>query len=171
MGNANNELVNDRNFAARTPPCDLWKTWMGTYHEILASKGVTDIAQSFDNLRPANVAQREFDSPTTDRQYGPDFKFCDQKVTAWIRTDVKYDSQCEEKEIDTRNGFLATAETPAQFKEMKKFVKLPDFKPEPAEELAKDRGIPSPRTTRARGRSRFRSPTFRTVARSALRSR
>lgn len=142
VGNANNDLVNDRTFASANATVRLWKNWMGTYHEILASKGVTDIAQTFDNLRPPNVAQREFDSPTTDRQFGPDFKYCDQKVTAWIRTDVKYDSQCEEKEIDTRNGFLATAETPAQFKEMKKFVKLPDFKPEPAEELAKDRGIP-----------------------------
>ncbi|MBK9611826.1 transglycosylase domain-containing protein [Candidatus Amarobacter glycogenicus] len=142
VGNANNELVNDRSFASANATVRLWKTWMGTYHELLASRGVTDIAQGFDGIRPGNVAQRSFESAATDRTVGPDFKYCEQTVTSWVRTDVKYDSQCEEKEIDTRNGFLATAETPAQFKEMKKFVKLPGFKPEPAKELAKERGIP-----------------------------
>jgi hypothetical protein len=85
--------------------------------------------------------------------YGPDFKYCDQQVSAWVRTDVTYASQCEEKEIDTRNGLLATPDTPAAFREVKKFVKLPSFKPEPAKELAKERGIPIAPTEKSNGQA------------------
>ncbi|WP_322819305.1 hypothetical protein, partial [Tepidiforma sp.] len=85
---------------------------------------------------------REFQTPATDRNLGPDFKYCDQVVTAWVRTDVTYESQCEEKEVDSRNGLLATDSTPAEFRKIAKFVKLPAFKPELAEELAKKRDIP-----------------------------
>ena len=151
VGNANNELVNDRQFASANATVRLWKSWMGQYHELLASRGITDIAEGFGDIQPSNVAFRSFDSPTTDRTYGPDFKYCDQQVTAWVRTDVTYESQCEEKEIDTRNGLLATPDTPAAFRELKKFVKLPTFKPEPAIELAKEKGIPIAPTEKSNG--------------------
>lgn len=142
VGNATNELVNDRQFAAANTTVRLWKNWMGYYHESLAARGVPDIGKSFADLQPPNVAQREFQTPATDRNLGPDFKYCDQVVTAWVRTDVTYESQCEEKEIDSRNGLLATESTPAEFRKVAKFVKLPAFKPELAEELAKKRDIP-----------------------------
>lgn len=142
VGNATNELVNDRQFAAANTTVRLWKNWMGYYHEALAAHGVPDIGKSFADLQPPNVAQRDFQTPATDRNLGPDFKYCDQVVTAWVRTDVTYESQCEEKEIDSRNGLLATESTPAEFRKIAKFVKLPAFKPELAEELAKKRDIP-----------------------------
>ncbi len=153
VGNATNENVNDRQFASANATVRLWKSWMGQYHELLASRGVTDIAEGFSDIQPSNVALRGFDSPATDRTYGPDFKYCDQQVTAWVRTDVTYESQCEEKEIDTRNGLLSTPDTPAAFRELKKFVKLPTFKPEPAKELAKERGIPIAPTEKSNGQA------------------
>jgi membrane peptidoglycan carboxypeptidase len=148
VGNATNELVNDRSFAAANATLKLYKNYMGMYHSWLVSKGVTDITKDFSDLRPKNVAQREFESPTTSTGLPGG---CDQKVTAWVRTDVTYESECEEKEIDTRNGFLATDETPAQFRAMKKFVKLPAFKPEPAIELAKEMNIPIAPTEKSNG--------------------
>ncbi|MGE3076932.1 MAG: transglycosylase domain-containing protein [Dehalococcoidia bacterium] len=151
VGNATNEIVNDSAYASANATVRLWKSWMGEYHELLASRGVTDIAEGFDDIRPPNVAYRSFETPATDRVLGPDFKYCDQVVTAWVRTDVTYESQCEEKEIDTRNGLLATADTPAAFRELKKFVKLPTFKPEPAKELAKEFGIPIAPTEKSNG--------------------
>jgi len=141
VGNATNELVNDRQFAAANTTVRLWKTWMGTYHSILTSRGVTDVGKGFDDIRPANVALMSFATPATDRTLG-DPKYCDQTVTAWVRTDVTYASQCEEREIDTRNGFLAGPNTPAQFRQTRKFVKLPGFKADLAETLAKERSIP-----------------------------
>ncbi|MGB4862259.1 MAG: transglycosylase domain-containing protein, partial [Tepidiformaceae bacterium] len=151
VGNANNDLVNDRQFASANATVRLWKTWMGQYHELLASRGVTDIAEGFDDIRPPNVALQSFQSPTTDRQYGPNFGYCNQFVQAWVRTDVTYASQCEEREIDSRNGLLATADTPAAFREVKKFVKLPSFKPDAAIELARARGIPIAPTEKSNG--------------------
>ncbi|MEO8541570.1 MAG: transglycosylase domain-containing protein [bacterium] len=150
VGNANNELVNDRAFASANATVHLWKSWMGEYHSALKARGVTDIAQGFSDLQPPNVAQRSFETPATDRTLGEP-KYCDQTVTSWVRTDVTYASQCEEREIDTRNGFLATADTPAQFKETKKFVKLPTFEPNSAVELAKERGIPIAPTEKSNG--------------------
>ncbi|HEX6030635.1 MAG TPA: hypothetical protein VFY90_04320, partial [Tepidiformaceae bacterium] len=76
-----------------------------------------------------------------------------QKVTGWVRTDVKYESQCEEKEIDTRNGYLASEKTPAQFRALRKFVKLPEFHPELAIELAKRFNIPIAPTEKSTGES------------------
>lgn len=142
LGNATNELVNDRQFAAARATIRTWKGWMGYYHETLTARGVGDIGLNFDDLRPANVAQREFETPATDRIYGPDFAYCDQKITGWMRTDVTYESQCEEVEIDSRNGYLAGDNTPQQFRAKKKVVKLPGFKADLAEELAASRGIP-----------------------------
>ncbi len=151
VGNATNELVNDRQYASADTTIWLWKNWMGTYHSLLVKKGVGDVGKGFDDLRPANVAQRTFETPATDRVLEKPFKFCDQTVTAWVRTDVKYESQCEEKEIDTRNGYLATDDTPAQYREKKKFVKLPEFKKELAEELAKEMNIPIAPTEKSTG--------------------
>jgi membrane peptidoglycan carboxypeptidase len=148
VGNATNELVNDRSFAAANATLKLYKNYMGMYHASLVSKGVTDITRGFTDLRPKNVAEREIESPTTSQGLPGG---CDQKVTAWVRTDVTYESACEEKEIDTRNGLLATDDTPAQYREMKKFVKLPAFKPEPAIELAKEMNIPIAPTEKSNG--------------------
>ncbi len=142
LGNATNELVNDRQFAAARATIRTWKGWMAYYHETLTARGVAGIGLGFDDLRPSNVAQREFDTPTTDRIYGPDFKYCDQKVSGWIRTDVTYESECTEVEIDSRNGYLAGDNTPQQFRVKKKVVVLPGFKDDLAEKLAEDRGIP-----------------------------
>jgi hypothetical protein len=112
---------------------------MGEYHSYLQRQGKFSTPQGFDSLRPKNVAQKEFQSPTTENKMAGG---CDQMVTAWVRTDVTYDSPCEEKEIDSRNGLLASDQTPAQFRVMRKFVKLPDFKPDAAEALAKEKNIP-----------------------------
>jgi len=151
VGNATNELVNDRQFAAANTTVRLWKNWMGTYHSLLVKKGVGDVGKGFEDLRPANVAQRGFQSPATDRILAQPFQYCDQTVTSWVRTDVTYESQCEEKEIDTRNGFLASDDTPSQFRETKKFVKLPAFKADLAQELAKSFGIPIAPTEKSTG--------------------
>jgi peptidoglycan glycosyltransferase len=153
VGNANNELVNDRAFASANATVRLWKSWMGAYHSALAARGVGDITKGFSDLQPSNVGQRSFETPATDRVLGPDFKYCDQTVTAWVRTDVTYASQCEEKEIDTRNGFLASDQTPAQFRETKKFVKLPTFAPEGVAALAKEKGIPIAPTEKSTGQT------------------
>jgi membrane peptidoglycan carboxypeptidase len=151
VGNATNELVDDSDFASADTTIWLWKNWMGTYHSLLVKKGVGDVGKGFDDLRPANVAQRSFETPATDRVLEKPFKYCDQTVTAWVRTDVTYESQCEEKEIDTRNGYLATEDTPAQYRATKKFVKLPEFKKELAEELAKAMDIPIAPTEKSTG--------------------
>ena len=151
VGNATNENVNDAAYAAANTTVRLWRTWMGTYHSLLTERGVGDVGKGFEDLRPSNVAQKSFDTPATDRTLEKPFKYCEQSVTAWVRTDVTYESQCEEKEIDTRNGYLATDETPAQFREKKKFVKLPEFKKDLAEELAKELSIPIAPTEKSTG--------------------
>ena len=153
VGNANNDLVNDRAFASANATVHLWKSWMGAYHSALKARGVTDIAQDFSDLQPKNVTRGSFSTPATDRVLGPDFKYCDQVVTGWYRTDVTYESQCESREIDTRNGFLASDQTPPQFRETKKFVKLPTFEPGPAIALARARGIPIAPTEKSTGQS------------------
>ena len=151
VGNATNELVNDRSFASANATVFLFKTWMGTYHSLMKAQGAIPAEyQGFSDLQPSNVARREVESVATDRGLKGG---CDQRVSGWVRTDVKYASQCEEKEIDTRNGFLAGENTPAQFRAMRKFVKLPSFKPELARELARSRGIPIAPTERSTGQS------------------
>jgi len=149
VGNANNDLVNDRAFASANATVWLWKSWMGAYHEALTARGVTDIAKTFDDIRPKNVALASFSTPATDRTLGGGY--CSQTVTAWQRTDVKYESQCESREIDTRNGFLASDQTPPPFRETKMFVKLPGFKADLALILARARGIPIAPTERSTG--------------------
>lgn len=151
VGNADKSLVRDgpgANYAAANTTIHLFKNWMGEYHAYLQRRHVLSTLEGFSSLQPRNVAQREFESPTTERGATGG---CDQKVTAWVRTDVKYESECEEKEIDSRNGFLASDQTPAQFKVMKKFVKLPGFKADLAIELAKERNIPIAPTEKSNG--------------------
>jgi membrane peptidoglycan carboxypeptidase len=153
VGNATNELVYDGNFAAANTTTKLFKTWMGTYHSLMKGKGIIPAAyEDFASLQPSNVARKEVETVATDRTLGGKGG-CDQKVTGWVRTDVEYESQCEEKEIDTRNGLLAGPQTPAQYRAMRKFVKLPEFKPELAIELAKSRKIPIAPTEVSTGQS------------------
>ena len=151
VGNATNELVNDRRFASANATVRMFKTWMGTYHTLMKSKGLIPAEyEGFSSLQPKNVARQEVESVSTDRGLKGG---CDQKVTGWVRTDIKYESECEEKEIDTRNGFLASENTPSQFRAMRKFVKLPGFKPELAKELAKTAKIPIAPTDKSTGQS------------------
>jgi membrane peptidoglycan carboxypeptidase len=151
VGNATNELVNDRSFAAANTTVWLWKHWMGTYHSHLQSQGVFSEPANFADLQPANVAQRGFATPTTDRVFGGGG--CDQVVTGWVRTDVQYESECHSVEIDSRNGLLASDATPAQYRVSRKFVKLPAFKPDLAIALARARNIPIAPTERSTGQS------------------
>jgi hypothetical protein len=74
-------------------------------------------------------------------------------VTAWVRTDVKYDDPCTEVEIDSRNGLLASDKTPAQFRVKRQYVRLPDFKRDLAIALAKGIGIPLAPTEKSNGQS------------------
>ena len=39
VGNATNELVNDRSFASANATVFLFKTWMGTYHSLMKAQG------------------------------------------------------------------------------------------------------------------------------------
>ncbi|MEP7216426.1 MAG: transglycosylase domain-containing protein [Anaerolineaceae bacterium] len=151
VGNADKSLVKDgpsANYAAANTTIHLFKNWMGEYHAYLQRRQVLSTLEGFASLQPRNVAQRQFDSPTTERGAAGG---CDQKVTAWVRTDVKYESECETREIDSRNGFLASDQTPAQFSVTRKFVKLPGFKADLAIELAKERNIPIAPTEKSNG--------------------
>ncbi|MCK9517504.1 MAG: transglycosylase domain-containing protein, partial [Dehalococcoidia bacterium] len=152
VGNATNELVNDRSFAAANTTSRLWKTWMGTYHSHLQAQGVFSEPAGFDDLRPANVAFRGFATPTTDRVFGGKGG-CDQVVSGWVRTDVTYESECHSVEVDSRNGLLASDATPAQYRVSRKFVKLPAFKPDLAIALARARNIPVAPTDRSTGQT------------------
>lgn len=151
VGNATNALVNDRQFAAANTTTKLWKTWMGTYHSYLQGKGMFETPVGFADLQPGNVAQVGFSTPTTDRVFGGGG--CDQVVTGWVRTDVTYESQCESAEVDSRNGLLATDETPSQYRVTRKFVKLPVLGRDLAIALAESRGIPIVPTERSTGQA------------------
>jgi membrane peptidoglycan carboxypeptidase len=152
VGNADKSLVKDgpaANYAAANTTTTLFKSWMGAYHDYLQSKGVFKTPEDFSSIQPPNVAQRTITSPTTDRVFSGGG--CDQTVTAWVRTDVTYAPECESVEIDSRNGLLASDQTPAQFRVTRKFVKLPAFHPELAIALAHARGIPIAPTEKSTG--------------------
>lgn len=152
VGNADKSLVRDgpsANYAAANTTTTLFKTWMGAYHDYLQSKGVFKTPEDFSSIRPSNVAQRTITSPTTDRVFSGGG--CSQTVTAWVRTDVTYKSECESVEIDSRNGLLASEQTPSAFRVTRQFVKLPSFHPELAVALAHARGIPIAPTERSTG--------------------
>lgn len=151
VGNADKSLVRDgpsANYASANTTIHLFKNWMGEYHAYLQRRKVLSTLEGFTSLQPKNVAQRAFQSPTTERGLPGG---CDQMVTAWVRTDVNYESECETREIDSRNGFLASDLTPAQFRVTKKFVKLPGFKADLAIILAKERNIPIAPTEKSNG--------------------
>jgi membrane peptidoglycan carboxypeptidase len=142
VGNANNELVNDgpaANYAAANTTVRLYKNWMAAYHVYLQGLGQISAPLGFDELQPDNVAEVGFPTVATDRGLGGG---CDQRVTGWIRTDVTYEDECHEVEIDTRNGLLAGPDTPAQFRKMEKFVKPPPYHPENIREHARRFKIP-----------------------------
>jgi hypothetical protein len=152
VGNADKSLVRDgpsAGYASANATTTIFKTWMGEYHDYLQSRGVFTKPANFDSLRPPNVAQRTITSPTTDRVFSGGG--CDQQVTAWVRTDVTYAPECQEADVDSRNGLLATDQTPAEFRVTKKFVKLPSFHPELAVALAQARGIPIAPTEKSTG--------------------
>ncbi len=156
VGNADKSLVRDgpsANYAAANTTTTLFKHWMGSYHDYLQSRGVFAASdgkpEGFTSVRPDNVAERSFQTPTTDRVFGGGG--CSQYVTAWVRTDVTYVSECESREIDSRNGLLASDQTPAQFRVTKEFVKLPSFKADLAVGLARARGIPIAPTEKSTG--------------------
>ncbi len=151
VGNADKSLVKDgpaANYAAANTTIHLFKNWMGEYHAYLQRRQVLTGLEDFKSLQPKNVTQRSFLSPTTERGLGGG---CDQTVSAWVRTDVKYESECETREIDSRNGFLASDQTPAQFSVTRKFVKLPGFKADLAISLARAIGIPIAPTEKSTG--------------------
>ena len=138
IGNATNELVIDGpsgRFASANTTLWLFKNWMAEYHDYLRRQGLVESFDGFGVLQPGNVARVAFKTPATDRGLEGG---CDQTVVSWVRTDVTYEDPCETAVIDTRNGLLATAETPAEFQEEREFVKLPDWKPELAIELVEE---------------------------------
>jgi membrane peptidoglycan carboxypeptidase len=139
VGNSNNDLVRDgpaAGYAAAHTTIHTYKGWMGRYHEYLQERGVVgDTFIGFDDLRPGNVAQVGFPSPATDRGHTGG---CDQTLSGWVRTDIQYQSECEEVEIDTRNGLLAGPDTPSQYRETRKFVILPTLGTDLARQLAQE---------------------------------
>jgi membrane peptidoglycan carboxypeptidase len=153
VGNANKALVYDGQFASAHATLRIYKTWMSVYHGVLRDRGAFETPAGFDDLQPANVARRAFKTPATDRTLGADKGKCEQTVTTWVRTDVKYEDQCEELEIDIRNGLLASDQTPAVFRVKRQYVKLPALKPDLAEDLAKRMGIPIAPKEKSTGRS------------------
>jgi membrane peptidoglycan carboxypeptidase len=142
VGNANNENVRDgpeADYAAANTTLRLFKNWMSEYHAYLQRLGAITTPLGFAEIQPANVAQVGFPTVATDRGLSGG---CSQVVTAWIRTDVTYESECHSVEIDSRNGLLAGPNTPQQARRMEKFVKPPAYHPEGIRSLAARFNIP-----------------------------
>ncbi len=153
VGNTNNDLVKDgpgANYASANTTVRLFKSWMGEYHGYLKRLGVISAPLNFNEVRPNNVAQVEFLSPTTER--GADGG-CEQKVTAWVRTDIKPYYDCSPVEVDARNNLLVGDGnvTPREFRVVKDFVRPPLFKPDDAEKLAEKFPIPLLPTKKSTG--------------------
>jgi len=121
---------------------------MGDYHKFLLTTGQITGPLDLRFDQAFERAQVSFQSPTTERGLPGG---CDQFVTAWVRTDVKYTSECESREIDSRNGLLASDQTPAAFRVTRSFVKLPTLGTAEAIALAKARGIPIAPTEKSTG--------------------
>jgi membrane peptidoglycan carboxypeptidase len=138
IGNANNALINDGpavGFASAHAVLWLYKNWMAEYHRYLRDeRGVFSTPAGFEDLQPPNVSRVSFTTPiTSDGASGG----CEQQVSSWVRNDVSYESPCEKAFIDTRNGLLASDQTPSQYREERAFVVPPELKPELAEPLAR----------------------------------
>ena len=121
VGNADKSLVRDgpsANYASANTTVRLFKGWMGVYHAALRDRGVFDVPAGFEDLRPANVASKPFQTATTERGRRGG---CSQMIEGWQRTDISYKGDCEGKG----------------------YVPLPAFKPELALALARQRGIPT----------------------------
>jgi len=135
IGNATNELVIDGRsgeYASARTTLWLFKNWMGTYHSYLLEEDRIEELGDFEELQPENVELTEFNTPATDRHLAGG---CDQMVEAWVRKDVEYEDPCEPGIIDTRNGLLASSQTPHRFREAQRFVKLPGWEDELAIKL------------------------------------
>ncbi len=135
VGNATNELVIDGRsgeYASARTTLWLFKNWMGEYHGYLLEEDRIEGIADFEELQPDNVELQDFNTPATDRILDGG---CEQVVEAWVRTDVEYEEPCEVAVIDTRNGLLASSKTPLRFREVQRFVKLPEWEPELAIKL------------------------------------
>ncbi len=144
VGNANNDLVRDGpsvDYASANATIRMFKRWNGLYHDHLQAVGLFTAPANFASLQPRNVAQRTVVSPNTERGSAGG---CTKTVTAWVRTDVRYDSPCRTVEIDSRNGLLATSETPQQFRIAREFPTLPSYKPDLALKLARELNLLPP---------------------------
>ncbi len=121
VGNSDKSLVRDGaagNYASANTTIRLFKTWMGQFHQDLKAKGVFTTPAGFDDLKPANVVFKPFQSATTERGHGGG---CYQKIEGWQRTDIDY------KGGDCQGKYC---------------MPLPDFKKDLAMKLAGQRGIP-----------------------------
>ncbi|MGE5596704.1 MAG: transglycosylase domain-containing protein [Hyphomicrobiales bacterium] len=120
VGNADKSLVRDGpsgNYASANTTIRLFKHWMERYHLFLRDRGVFDVPAGFEDVQPANVVYKPFQTATTERGRRGG---CNQMIEGWQRTDVEYKGDCEGKG----------------------YVPLPAFKPELAIALARARGIP-----------------------------
>ena len=138
VGNATNELVIDGRsgeYASARTTLWLFKNWMANYHSFLLDEGRIEQIRDFEELQPENVDLTEFNTPATDRHLAGG---CDQVVEAWVRTDVEYDDQCEPAFVDTRNGLLASAKTPYRYREVQRFVRLPEWETDLAFKLVEE---------------------------------
>ncbi len=138
VGNATNELVIDGpsgEYASARTTLWLFKNWMADYHGYLLDEGQLDAIEDFEESQPENVERREFNTPATDRIFEGG---CDQMVEAWVRKDVEYEDVCEPAIIDTRNGLLASSQTPQRYRQLQRFVKLPEWEPELAIKLVEE---------------------------------
>jgi membrane peptidoglycan carboxypeptidase len=115
VGNANNELVRDgpaAGYASAHTTLWLFKGWMAEYHSYLRDvRGTFSTPAGFEELKPANVTWGRFKSPITERGHGGG---CSQYVNGWQRNDVTYEDPCQGS-----------------------YVRLPDFKPDAAQKLAR----------------------------------
>ena len=137
IGNATNELVIDGpsgEYASARTTLWLFKNWMGEYHSYLLEEGL-EALKDFEELQPENVELTEFATPATDRHLAGG---CEQVVEAWVRKDVEYEDVCETAIIDTRNGLLASSKTPQRFRQVQRFVKLPEWEAELAIKLVEE---------------------------------
>ncbi|MGE0601695.1 MAG: hypothetical protein AB7J35_20260 [Dehalococcoidia bacterium] len=145
LGNADNSAIDTATSGALSSRVAviLWKTWMGAYHDALAVKGI-DVVPSFDDLKPANVERREFTPAVIDvlRDGGGPAAFCVSPGNTWVRTDLRYESECVNTEFDSRTGLPATADTQAEYRVERLAVKLPALATDIAESIAVRLGIP-----------------------------
>lgn len=139
VGNATNELVIDGaggEYASARTTLWLFKNWMGDYHSYLLEEDHVEALEDFEELQPENVEFTRFNTPATDRDLAGGG--CEQVVEAWVRKDVEYEEPCEPAIIDTRNGLLASSKTPTLYRQIQRFVKLPEWEADAAITLVEE---------------------------------